>query len=319
MKKLNFLPLLLVAPLLVGCGSGVKAPKFADKGEEVAGDKFAADFLEVSSQAAFAKEDALGSLVLKSKAKYSNEEKLVRESKAIETLKETENDTSELKYDAANLLVQGVSKGSGKGTQTTITGKGSGSTKSSSHVYIQEFTKGENKYVVMGEEEGKTINAIAPVTELTPTNKIIDGYMKEGIATQGWYVTEAVTLYAAADETEKANYHFYENGKIFTVVYKQVVEAKEHKNGDDQVDYVTSSDISYTAQLDLTDGAWRQKYYREEITKTEYKIEGTYSGNFRFVGDAFEKKVLRSEDVAADYKDVKLKAADFSGYTDHLA
>ena len=127
MKKLNILPLLLVAPLLTGCGGSVKAPKFADKGEEVAGDKFAADLLEVSSQAAFAKEDAIGSLVMKSINANSNEEKLTRENKAIQTTIEYSEDSSEMKYDATNKLVKGSAKGSSKGTQTGINAKGSGS------------------------------------------------------------------------------------------------------------------------------------------------------------------------------------------------
>lgn len=39
MKKHSFLPLLLVAPLLVGCGE-VKEPKFASEGSEVDYEKF---------------------------------------------------------------------------------------------------------------------------------------------------------------------------------------------------------------------------------------------------------------------------------------
>ena len=320
MKKLNILPLLLVAPLLTGCGGSVKAPKFADKGEEVAGDKFAADFLEKSSQAAFAKEDAIGSLVMKSKSANSQEEKLVREKKAIKTTTEYSESSSEMKYDATNKLVQGLSKGSSKGTQTDINAKASGSSSTSVHVYIQEYTKGENKYVVMAEKESNMLQAVSPVTELSPVDKIFDGYIKEGIGEQGAYVVAAVAAYAAADEEEQKNYKFYEKDKVFTVEYKQVVENKEHKNSDDQVDYVVSSTTSYTAQLDLTDGAWRQKYYKEVSTKTEYKLDGTYSGEYQFAGDVFEEKTLKSEDVKADYKDIKLKAADLSGYkNDFLA
>jgi hypothetical protein len=318
MKKLNFLPLLLVAPLLVGCGNGVKAPKFANKGEEVSTDKFGDDLEAAATEAAFAKADPLGSLVYSSKQGSQSETKFIREKKTISTLKSTYTLSTESKYDSANLLFQEDTKTTSKASMSDAHGKGTESGKTSTHIDMQEFTKGEKKYVVMAEKEYKEIGTSYEVTELSPAKQIFDSHVKNILSSQASHIMAAMANYATSDEEEKKNYKFYENGKIFTIEYNKVVENLEHKNGDDAVDYVESSTTKYTAQIDLTDGAWKQKYYYELSSKVEYKIAGEYEDEYRLVGDIKETKKSMAEDVKADSKDVTLKAADLSGYKENL-
>ena len=315
MKKLTFLPLFLVAPLLVGCGNNVKAPKFAKVGDEVAGDKFIADLTEKSSASAISKEDKLGSLVIKSVVKSVDEAKLTRADKTVVSQSTTyEEQKTDAKYDAANLLVAGKTSAKATLNKKTLYGteKTNGTTKG--NTFIQQFEKDGKKYAVMGNKEAKELNKMVEFTELLPADKYFDTMMKAMIGENGEHIMDACADWSMADEEGKKNFKFYENGNIFTVEYKRVIENEEHKNGEDKVDKVTNATYSYKAQIDLTDGAWKAMYYSEAEEKVEYKLN---SGS-NLEGEVKVTKGKSSEEVEVNSKDVKLKAVDVSKYKDNI-
>ena len=311
MKKIKFLPLLLVAPLLTGCGNNVKAPKFDKAGEEVAADKFAADLDEKYTAASFAKEDKLGSLVLKSKVADQQITKDVRADKlVIEDFNEYYEQNTTLKYDAANSLASADISINGKSTEKTQYGKTTGKAAQKDTMFIQKYSKDGSDYAVRGSKKAKELQNPTPLTEVMPMDVYCDTMVKMSLASQGADVSDAIAAYMGASEEERKNYKFYENGNIFTVEYAKTIEAQEHKNAEDKVDYVTSGSQNYKVQIDLTDGKWKSKLYREVISKTEYKL----IVDEHLEGEVIEDKRLSSQDVTAELKDVKLKAVDVSGY-----
>lgn len=314
MKKLKFLPLLLVAPLLIGCNN-VKSPKFADNGEEVAGDKFMADLAEKSLATAYNKEDALPSLAVKSKRSSKEYSARTRKDAGFKASYERNySTTTSMKYDAANVLMDGKVSSKTKRKEVSNYGKEIGNEKESRNMFYQEFAKGDKKYLVMGTKEEKKLQAISQVTEENPASKVMDMFVKTAVASQGSDLNNLLNAYAGSTEEEQKNYKFYENGNIFTVEYKYSVENEESKDGEDKVIYVTNASYYKKAQVDLTDGKWKALFWNESSVKQEYKQDyGIY-----FEGDVYESKDLTSEETIAEYKDAKLKAQDVSGYKDNI-
>ncbi len=314
MKKIKFLPLFLVAPLLVGCNN-VKQPKFAKEGDAVEFDKFADDLSKKSAEASFAKEAKLGSLVFKSTNQSSEESKRTRSDKTVvnqsSDFEETKTDG---KYDANNLLIS--AKGSTKQNEQSksLYGTSKTSLKSNSETFVQEFSKEDKKYVVTGNKKAKELQKMVELSDLVKAEDYFDLMMKALVANGGSRIQAACEAYALADEEAKKNYKFYENGDIFTVEFKEVVENEEHKNGEDKVEYVVNGSDSFKIQIDLTEGKWKSKYYRETSEKIEHKLDhGSY-----LEGEVTESLIKASEDVEINSKDVKLKAVDVSKYKEDI-
>lgn len=316
MKKLTILPLFLVAPLLVGCGTNVKAPKFAKAGEEVSCEKFGTDLLEKKEAAAFSKEDKIGSLVWKNKSASKRTIKDVRADKLVVKDSVNYNELNvTMQYDASNYLIQGSQKAKSSTVEKTQYEDEKTEQNANVNMFIQEYAKNDKKYAIYGNKESKELHGAAELGESLTIADYVDGNMKNMLAQQGTTVVSIVVQYETLTDEEKAKYKFYENGNIFTVEYKSEKE-DEHKDGEDVVIYKTKTSNYSKIQLDLTDGAWKLKMYQEDTIETEYvKDDEDYD---HLAGEKIVDKRLSMADGEAKYKSVKLKAVDTAGYRDDI-
>ena len=305
MKKSKLLLLVLVTPLLTGCGSSVKAPKFAKEGNEVAGDKFVADFANALASCAFAKTDALGSAEAKVKTSYSTESDWKRDGKKFSSGSDVMALDGQFKYDAANAIFDQAMTSKAKVTsqskhgksETTETAKGEGS--------IEAAQVNGANYLVNVNKTAKEYSPLLLLEGDVTAAKALDAYMKNMMyaAIQEMYITEA--QWAATSDEEKAHYKFFENGNVFTWTYERKVENEETKDADDQVTRVYNRVYNVKHQLDFTAGKLVYLFYSEDSETFDYKkAQGSYAA-----GDVRTEVDKRSEELHYNDKDVKLKAA----------
>ena len=304
MKKSKLLLLVLVTPLLTGCGSSVKAPKFAKEGNEVAGDKFVEDFFNAFSSCAFAKTDALGSAEATIKIGYDDEIEWLRDGKKFSTKSEISSTDGKYKYDAANAILN-----------QSATSKGSESSKDKhANSKVSESAKGEGSfeaaqvnganYLVNVNKTAKEYSPLLLLEGDTTAAKALDSYVKMMMYSviSDMYITPA--SWAAKSDEEKAQYKFYENNNVFTWVREMKVENEETKV-DDEVTKVYNETYTVKHQLDFTAGKLVYMFFSEDKESTEYKkAQGSYAA-----GDVVKEVTKRSEEVHYNDKDVKLKAA----------
>jgi hypothetical protein len=312
MKKSKLLLLVLVAPLLTGCGKSVKAPKFAKEGESVSGEKFVEDFVKAYESCAFAKEDALGSLEIESSMAMSQEGKVTRGKTVIEEGGYYISSTGKAQYDAAKSIYSSVAKMTTEQSSKSVAGKSTiKDVEKQDESYEPAQVSGAN-YVVLVDNVAKEYEPAALLEGDATAAKWVDAKVKSDASKVVSMMAMAIEEYAVeTDEEEKAKYKFFESGNIFTLTYSDKVENKEIKDGEDKVIRVENGSTEYKFQLDFTAGKLAYKYWMSSSEKVEYKAASSEYG----VGDISESSIKYSGDTKLNNKDLKLKAASLDKYT----
>ena len=311
MKKSKLLILVLVAPLLTGCGSGkVKAPKFAKEGESVSGDKFVEDIGKAYSSSAIAQEAALGSSVVSFNLKMSGDLGVERDKKSFsKSTSFTEQDTK-LEYDAGNSILKmtnkGVMKESEKTKHGTTTSNGSQNQVAS---YGAAQVSGAN-YIVNVNQKAKEYFKIMLIEGEITAAKYDDMMLKMMVGSLIDQYSFSAAAWATMTDEEKAEYKFYENGNIYTYEFEHKVENEETKDEEDKVVKIESERHYTKVQIDFTAGKMAVKAFDEVENTTVYKQNsGIYVAE-----DIVKEKQLQSVDASCIDKDVKLKSTDLSKF-----
>ena len=310
MKKSKLLLLVLVTPLLTGCGNKVKAPKFAKEGEAVAGDKFTEDMSKALASSAFAQDAALPSAVMEVKEQNLYVQEVLRGGKSFTKSTTSGEEAVKLQYDANNSIVRMDNNSNAKYQSKSNHGKTDEKESSKqTRSYEGAQVSGAN-YLVMIDSDAKEYSPVALIEGETTVAKAEDLLMKAMMASVvGEYVLTQ-GQWAGMSEEEQAKYKLFENGNVYTCTYESKVENEEIKDAEDKVLRIESSKTLSKAQIDFTAGKLAIKAYSEVETSITYKQSiGSYA-----VDDVATTKRVTAFDATYNDKDVKLKATDLSKY-----
>ncbi len=308
-KKLLFLPLVLVAPILASCG-GVKAPKFANEGNNVDAATFASDFQATLEKFDYHKEDKVGSTVVKDNSKEETNDKIYNGKVNLSEYKIKKDSTIVWNGDTENLVASKVEKT----TKSSVAKQDGISLKSNDKIrtdeQVQAATYDGKNYCVAVDNKNKLY---APLVELDETITMafaIDSVIKDTISEYYNDILTILASYASSSEEDQAKYKFYENENIYTITFEEKIENKEYTNSDGDVYKVENSTDSSKWQIDLSNGKFAYKTYSEYSEKIEYKLNyGSHAA-----GEIEETVTKRSHDVNGEAKSINIKAANLEGY-----
>lgn len=307
-RKLAFLPLVLVAPILASCG-GVKAPKFASEGNKVEASVFSDDFAKALQDFNYYKEDKVGSTYIKVEEKEEETEKVNNGKLVLQDESSLETATTIMKSDVDNLLASGDEKKTEKSSAKTPQGKITNVTKSNEKFRVQEAEYDNNKFCIAADVKQKLYSPILQLGEDRSMADAIDFVVKLQFAEYYLTINNILTEYSIKSDEDKAKYAFYENGTIFTITFENKVE-NEEKKVDDEVYRIDNDSTSKKWQIDLSNEKFAFKYYGEEIEKEEYKKNHSDHA----VGEVRENVKKESVEVSAQAKKNKLKPIKLEGF-----
>lgn len=309
--KTKLLPLLLVAPLIASCGMNhdIGKAKFEAYSNKV---EFAAFSEELTKgmAASIVGAESLESLSIKSFEDKYEEHKIKRGDKEIRNYSEFSSTDSEGGYDKNNHVL--YSTGKLEGFALDKQGDSETSEVRSQEIAqaYQETKINEVNTLVMVNEKQGVYRAMAPVTEMSNLEAVLKMSMSFLLSD----TISAWNKYDTYDDAEKARFSFYQDEKVFTVVY-----AGEFDNEK----FLVDSDNNPTAKAHIKAEEKFQVVCKDDIYrishqyKFEYKIEAlkaTKAFDMPLLkGDVLEslKEGAGQNDVTKGYEHAQLDLANF--------
>ena len=319
MKKTKVLPLLLLMPLLTSCGNGeLKAPKFAKFGEEIKFDKFEKTITGILDKSVIHKsydakktENNLGSYEVSAKTAELVRNQTIRNKKTISQYDDLSELDNKIKFDSKELLY--ATQSTKRNTEAT-SHDAQTKLKMVNEIKADLITQKEKikdvNYLVSVDKTNKTYRPSEVLPNDVDLAKKFDTESKIAAGLNILiFLASAESDYKSADAKEQKNYHFYQNGNIFTVDYSRVDEGELRVLGN--VVGKEKTEWKTTVQTDLTEGKWVVKYFDEyRVTKTYSKNTSAYAKD-----DAAVQLEQNIAEVHFTTKNVKLKRADISKMT----
>lgn len=307
-KNTKFLSFLLFAPLLTGCGNGVKAPKFAKFGDEVKFDEFYKNINAAFDKSVmFNEKKAIGSLEMQSEYDELTETATKRDKKTIDSYSDLSQEKVERQYDAENNLM--------KNKKEEFHSEGGENPEGST---LEEDTEIQTVTYQVGKYEKKDyilavqheIKQYAPAALVAgKASSMFDSIVKESvIAGLQKCISEIEMQYSGEDEKGKKDYKFYQNGNIYTI---DMTWEEESESKDSEVYAKNKDTLKWTVQIDMTEGKWSGSEYLVGNTEKEFVLN---KGQFA-KGDVYYETYTRKNVFSAKSKKVSLKAEDLSKYT----
>ena len=308
-KTTKFLSLLLFAPLLTGCGNGVKAPKFAKYGDEVKFDKFYKNLNAAFEKSTLLSEKkTLGSVEMKGEYAEFEGSKITRDKKTYSNVGDlydvnysSKVDPENCVYESKNVLLQTSEAESAAGKTSEVF-------KQELNTTYQVATIKKHKWFVVVQHERKEYSpaeSLDGVKEKEYFDALGKGAVLTGLEE---CVSSIETQYGMEDDEGKKDYKFYQNGDIFTV---EMNWEEEQKLEDGDGKYATQkSTCKWIVQLDMTEGKWSGKEFMDSKSVTEHTRA---IGQF-VKGDILEESYIRKQEFSAQAKKFSLKAQDLSKY-----
>ena len=316
MKKI--ITLMLVLPLLAGCGKNVKvkSPKFADMGSELEVDKFGEEFEKVMDESELAKEDLLPSSLFKSSSASVSKDEWTRGKNSIRTSKSGTKSESTTKIDMRNVIIASEGKSNTFLEAKTADSSSTDESKSKTNATVQEYKGEKYSHLAIVNQLDKTYYSVGAIPEDKDAKWQLDQYARGLMGSYTTTINSIIHYFPYMPEEEQAKYKFYQSDKVFTISYEEKVENEETKNLKDEVVYVTNSSKSIKYQLDLTDGKMSYKLYSKNEKKIEYKMEVESQDDIFAKGDVVTSSGEQATEVSYTHDDsVKASAVDLKGYT----
>lgn len=305
MKKVKFLPLLCLAPMMLAACGGVSKPSFAKAGSKVEKGEFAEKMEKALEESFFSMKDdsRMPSLSGKAVEKSSSKSVLKRDKKQVS--KETSSSTSKsiLKYDSKNLVGSYVEKGSSSSVSKDKTGTSRNSSKSKATTFFQKGShEGEVTMDYVSVEDKKF--EIEDVLKEGEEAKSFDSMIAFGVYYGFVYEFES----ELAVDPDKASL-YVDKDKVFTV------EAKDEMTNDDSAAYTVAIKSYVKAQLSLAKkDTLKVVIYTENKTTMTFKEDASVDGVDYFAGDVAESERKSSFVGKLKAKKVSLKAKDISKF-----
>ena len=307
MKKIKLLPLLLIVPMLSGCGDKPSKPSFAKVGEEVSAKEFTEAFQKELNKASFMNEKLLDSGIFKSDARGLNiNEGKKNGSKPRAEIRE--NEKLEVKYDKENVLMEQAYDGGSSMVLKSDESNMLESSEANQTMFFQKAKENKKDYLVVAIKEDKEYDKVAALSKTVTAQKLLDTMMKASIAQAGQHIMSVVSEYPSMDEEEQETYRFYKNGSIYTIEHEE--ELSDSKSKDGKLVYVGEGKTEEKIQIDLTEGKLKAAYWFNQEARIDYKRDDE---GFK-KGDYIITKAQASHVASFVAKKVTLKAQDLSNY-----
>lgn len=318
MKLKRLLPLVLIAPLLASCsGEKVNEPKFESYSNKVEYASYKeALYNAINSVNIFKADASLNSSEVSMLNAYEQSAKANFQCNV--DIYNFEKDEEKYEYDANNHLAKELTI-----LEEEASVKLGDDYESNNRAYTeleshyQNETVEEVNSIVRLEAKSKTYDVISPVAT---------DYAKEfealaTLAVRGMLSFEDLLCsdYETLPDEEKARFSFYQDEKVFTVVYENKTEDKMFDTSDPTKEIgVEKIDAIVKMQGRLEETKVELRYYSESSHIREYSVSGSVNimgDDFAYkAGETYEVHQKAASEVKFEEKDVSLSKEDISTY-----
>lgn len=319
MKLRKILPLVLVAPLLASCGSGLKVeePSFDAYANKVEHAAYLEALQAAMNESVFVKADKIGSL----EAKITHGNKTDYKYDGVENapkLYMASLQAGEVKYDSVNLILQTNMEAS---EESEIAGFGSSNVVNAKTVQkrqVQKDTVKEVESKVSYDLEAGTYAVGAPVVDWASE---LDTTVKGTIVSQINLSKLAVLDFDEKSDEEKAKYSFYQDDKVFTVVYEASAENKlyDAASEEKEIGKFVEKEVE-KLQINLSSSNMRYVTSKVSTTTGEITAEGKLYSELGVLkvkaGNKIEAKLEVYEESKVEFKDVAIEKLDIAKFID---
>lgn len=322
MKLRKILPLVLVAPLLASCGSGLKVeePSFDAYANKVEHAAYFEALHAAMDESVFVKADKIGSL----EAKVTHGEKTDYKYDGVEnapTLYMAELEAREIKYDSVNLMLQSNMEESAESETSGFGSSDVASGKTVEKYQAQKDTVKEVESSVSYDLEAGTYSVIAPVVDWASE---LDTMVKGQIVSQINLPELSVSNYDALSDEEKAKFSFYQDDKVFTVVYETSSEHKMYDATSEEKE-IGKFVEKQVKKLQINLSSSNMRYVTSDVSTMtgEVTADGKLYSAFGVlnvkVGNKIEAKQEEYLESKVEFKDVSIEKLDITKFVDENA
>lgn len=322
MKLRKILPLVLVAPLLASCGSGLKVeePSFDAYANKVEHAAYFEKLQAAMNESVFVKADKIGSL----EAKVTHGKKTDYKYDGVENAPKIYMaglETGDLKYDSVNLILQSNMEAS---SESEMDGFGSSDVTNSKTVMKNQAQKDTVKEVessVAYDLVAGTYSVMAPVTDWASE---LDTMVKGQIVSQINLLELSVSNYDTMSDEEKAKFSFYQDDKVFTVVYEASSEYKFYDAGSEEkeIGKFVEKEVK-KLQINLSSNNMRYVTSDVSTMSGEVTADGKLFSEVGVLnvkaGNKIEAKQEEYKETKVEFKDVSIEKLDITKFVDEKA
>lgn len=324
MKLRKILPLVLVAPLLASCGSGLKVeePSFDAYANKVEHAAYVEALQAAMNESVFVKTDKIGSL----EAKVTHGKKTDYKYDGVENAPKiymASLEAGDLKYDSVNLILQSSMEAS---SESEMDGFGSSDVTNSKTVdkyQAQKDTVKEVESSVSYDLEAGTYSVMAPVTDWASE---LDTMVKGQIVSQINLLELSVSNYDTMTDEEKAKFSFYQDDKVFTVVYETSSEYKFYDAGSESEEKEIGKFVEKEVKkLQINLSSSNMRYVTSDVSTMsgEVTADGKLFSEVGVLnvkaGNKIEAKQEEYKETTVEFKDVSIEKLDITKFVDEKA
>ena len=318
MKLKRLLPLVLIAPLLASCsGEKVNEPKFESYSNKVEYASYKEALTNAISSINVAKEDAsLNSSEVSMLTAYEQSTKANFQC-GVDTYG-FEKEEEKYEYDANNHLAKELTK-----FEEEASIKLGDDYESNKHTYTEYESHYQNETV---EEVNSIVRLEAKSKKFGVISPVIADYAKEFEAIAILAVRSMLNFedlmcpdYETLPDEEKAKLSFYQDDKVFTVIYENKMEEKMFDTSDPTKEIgVEKIDAIAKIQGRVEENKVELRYYSDSSHLREYSVSGSVNimgDDFAYkAGETYEVHQKAASEIKFAEKDVSLSKEDISQY-----
>lgn len=321
MKKIKLLSLLAAVAILTGCNSGglsIKAPKFAKAKNEITVAEMKELLADKTLLGVFSEDTTANISNCSFKAKQST---LTTEKKTRGKLT-TQNDVNKSitegkgGVDVEKFMLETSSTTKALKTTDRLVNKSSSSYTNKSDSALL-FGDVENvTYVLAADKLQKSYSGVYPAAGYTDDQKkaFVQDYAKSMVTSLIGELSTALAMYDYLDDSQKANFHVYNDSKVLTVKYTAEQE-EEVTDSDSKLLYTVVQKGEMTYQLDARKGAnFSFKSSVETTTTVTFAQQAIYNYSAYYEGEVYEKRQCTYGENSVSTGKYSAKAVDLSSY-----
>ena len=302
MKKIRCIPLFALAALLAGCGNNMKAPSFANEGEEVNYVQFKGALIEAKSLSEmYDTEYYLSDRVVKASSSTSYTNNWKRGNKELSNEEYVTSATGETQFDVDNFVAKSVGETKASRKATNQEDNHTEDSKASFEAYRQIEEIKNSTYFIEANAKTKTYAMQQKISSSNKREDIFDNYIRDSMHN----LANLFDSYIPMNQQEAKRYLFYNNDDtIFTFALT------EEKNDNSQPYFNSYFKTKIKGQLDLTS---KKEYFRLSYEVSEERTYNQDDGAYR-EGDVISIINKVYYDISVNGKDVNLNNVNIDDY-----
>ena len=321
MKKIKLLSLLAAVAILTGCNSGglsIKAPKFAKAKNEISVAEMKELLADKTLLGAFSEETTANIPNCSFKAKESSLSSTKKTRGKLTLQNDVSKGITEGKggVDVEKFMLETSSTSKALNTTDRLVSKSSISYTNKSD-YTLLFGDVESvTYVLAADKLQKAYSRVYQAAGYTDAQKkaFVQDYAKSMVVSLVDDLSDALAMYDYLDDSQKANFHVYNDNKVLTVKYT-AEERTEQTDSDSKLLYTVVQKGEMTYQLDARKGAdFTFKSSVETTTTVTFAQKATYNYNTYYEGEVLERRQCSYGDNSVSTGKYSAKAVDLSSY-----